>query len=187
MKKTKQQKFWSNLWQSAKEGLKLEWKDLIWIAASVITCLIAIPFFVNWQMKDTKDAIIEQNVKVMEFAPTSTIIPTPTCPGIADLAGNCMKQVEYQFTVPKEVETPTPQPVCTPMACDGILICPHDDGCPGGCGMVCKVVEPQICKHVVWVEYGYDDNGNVSGIFTETGRASVLLEYDDYLVLEGCP
>lgn len=147
---------WKKFIQSAKEGLKPEWKDLIWIATAIVTCLIAIPIITDMKIAEIKEAEMAHNRALL--APGTQTSP------IMDLAGNALDgngdgvggdDFVYRFTV--EEATPTPAPFCTPVACPaGELVCPSGN-CPGGCGMVCALditpTAPVIPPDLICVYY----------------------------------
>lgn len=141
--------FWKNLWKSI---TKLTWHDVIWIPLFIITSLITTLIVLN--VREAQQ--MEHNRAMLAIASTSTAQPTPTCPGIADTAGNCMEEFSYSFTVDA---SPTPQPFCTPVYCPaGEYVCNQTNGCPNGCGLECMVDEPAspeepdlVCLY--WYQY----------------------------------
>jgi len=145
MKKNKIRMFWSNLLQSAKEGLKPEWKDLYWVAIAAIVAFVTMKIAVNIRMNQIEEMLALQNREMLASAPT-------TVPGIRDLAGNALDgdgdgtpggDFVYQFTIAEPtgtaVPTTTPFPICTPVPCEaGYLVCQSGE-CLGGCGLVCAL------------------------------------------------
>ena len=112
-------------------------------------CISVFVLVILWSVySGGKESVYRANRELLASAPTAT------CPGIADASGNCMAQVEYNFSITEEPATPTPAPVCTPVSClEGELVCPDNVICTNGCGYVCTIDQPtqEVPREPDWV------------------------------------